>query len=93
MGKQVFFDGSHRGRNVHVPEDQVTISLGGSLPATEPPGFGPNSVGAQRDPRSKSKYFDPFANDPFMGGRVMTPSAKPAPGQVSPGRKGTNGGD
>jgi len=82
MGRQVFFDGSHRGRSVHVPEDQVTISLGGSLPASEPAGMGPNSVGAQYA-ASLPKTLDPFADDPFVGGRVMTPSGKPVPGQVS----------
>ena len=91
MGRQVFFDGSHRGRNVHVPEDQVTVSLGGSLPASEPAGMGPDSVGAQYA-ASLPPTLDPFVNDPFLGGRVATPSAKQVHGQL-PGRKVSNGDD
>ena len=84
MGKRFRFDG-RKGvggePNQGVPETQIDLSLGGAVPASDPKGFGPGGVGEQYA-ASLPKTLDPFAADPFVGGRVMTPSGKQVHGQL-----------
>ena len=61
----VRFDGSHKGRSDSGPPDsQISLSLGGSFPASDPKGFGPGAVGEQyEDTRShRSIRTRPFAS-------------------------------
>lgn len=88
---QVYFDGSHRGHSVNVAEDQNSVVLGGSdAVASDPPGFGPHSVGA------RYKASLPKTLDPFGGTLTQKDTGLPSGGkqvhQQLPGRKVTGDG-